>query len=267
MSTYAVGDIQGCFDEFTALLELVAFDERNDHLWLVGDLINRGPDNRGVMDLVMSMNNVVTVLGNHDLHFLAVARGRARARRGDTLDDLLESPRLPDYITFLRERPLIHFEAERNVLMVHAGLPPQLPVDACLSLAREVEATLKSDRFDEFLSAMYGNQPANWSDDLAGMARMRVITNYFTRLRYCAADGEMELTHKAGVAPDGFAPWFSFGRPDDTHILFGHWAALEGSTDAAFATALDTGCVWGRELTAIRLEDRARFSIPAINQR
>ena len=266
MNTYVVGDLQGCFDEFTNLLDLVEFDESEDHLWLAGDLINRGPDNLGVLEFVMSMKNIVIVLGNHDLHFLAIARGKAQPRSDDTLDDLLQSRRLPDYIAFLREKPLLHLDPASNTLMVHAGLPPQLSLDTCLSLAKEVETTLKSHAFDEFLAAMYGDEPAAWDRGLSGMPRMRVITNYFTRLRYCTAEGEMELTHKADIPPPGFAPWFSFPRQDDTHILFGHWAALEGVAGAPFVTALDTGCVWGRELTAIRLEDRMRFSVPALNR-
>ena len=267
MNTYVIGDIQGCLAEFNALLDQVQFDESRDCLWLTGDLINRGPDNLGVMERVLSIERIVTVLGNHDLHFLAIARGHARTHGGDTLDDLLTSPRLDAIVDFFRRQPLIHHEAEGNWVMVHAGLPPQLPLETCLALAKEVEAALRGDGLDDFLAGMYGNEPPGWDDSLAGMARLRVITNYLTRLRYCKADGEMELTQKANVAPAGYAPWFTFARPDAPRILFGHWAALEGKTGVPSAIALDTGCVWGRNLTAMRLEDGALFSVPAQNER
>ncbi len=267
MSTYVVGDIQGCYEEFRRLLDVVQYDDSTDELWLVGDLVNRGPNNTGVLDLIMSLTRCRVVLGNHDLHFLAVALGHQKQHRSDTMDDLISSSRLPDYISFLRQQPLLARDIERNLVMVHAGLPPQLHIDTCEQLAAEVERTLVSNEFEDFLVAMYGNEPAAWQDDLTGLTRLRVITNFLTRLRYCTADGTMELTHKAEVQPKGYAPWFSFERPDDVHILFGHWAAIEGKSTADFATALDTGCVWGRSMTALRLEDRQYFSIPAINQR
>ena len=263
MSIYVMGDIQGCRAEFNALLDRVQFDESRDWLWLTGDLINRGPDNLGLMDQLLTMKRIVTVLGNHDLHFLAVARGHGKLRKGDTLADLLSSPRLDEYIEFFRQQPLIHHDASESWVMVHAGLPPQLSLETCLALAREVEAALQGPRLDEFLSAMYGNEPAIWDEQLDGMARLRVITNYFTRMRYCSAEGELEMTHKGTDAPAGYAPWFSFERAENHQILFGHWAWLEGKTGVDFAHALDTGCVWGRSLTAMRLEDGALFSVPA----
>jgi bis(5'-nucleosyl)-tetraphosphatase (symmetrical) len=269
MSTYAIGDIQGCFAELTSLLQQVNYDQRTDHLWFVGDLINRGPDNVQALDLIMSLPNVTCVLGNHDLHFLAVACGAQTLNRKDTLSDLLASDRLPEYIEFLRNLPLIHFETrgpDEQFLLVHAGLPPQLSVEQCLDLAGEVEAVLQSENPKPFLAAMYGNEPAVWQDNLTGMDRLRVITNYFTRLRFCNAAGEVELTHKEDIAPEGYDPWYSFGRSDQLKVLFGHWAALEGNIDSDFAVPLDTGCVWGREMTAMRLEDGMMFSVPSIHQ-
>lgn len=263
MSTYVVGDVQGCLEELELLLKKVGFSESEDHLWLVGDLINRGPDNTGVLDLLMALPNITCVLGNHDLHFLAVAMGQQTQKKSDTLSDLLDNPRLDHYAEFLRRLPLIHYDEARDIAMVHAGLPPQFDTQRCLKLAREVEDTLQSDDYIEFLSAMYGNEPSNWHEDLRGMDRLRVITNYFTRLRFCRADGEIELLHKTDIAPSGYAPWFSFPRPDGTKILFGHWAALEGEADTEYAVALDTGCVWGRTLTAYRLEDESFFSVEA----
>lgn len=264
MSTYAIGDIQGCRQELELLLEKINFSESEDHLWLVGDLINRGPDNAGVLDLLMQLPNVTSVLGNHDLHFLAVATGQQTQKRSDTLSDLLDSPRLNDYIEYLRNLPLIHYDESRDIAMVHAGLPPHFDTRKCLVLAREVEDKLRSDDFTSFLSAMYGNEPALWQDELRGMERLRLITNYFTRLRFCREDGDLELLHKTDLAPPGYSPWFSFPRPDGTKILFGHWAALEGEAETDFAIALDTGCVWGRTLTAYRIEDETSFAVDSV---
>ncbi|MBT4160853.1 MAG: symmetrical bis(5'-nucleosyl)-tetraphosphatase [Gammaproteobacteria bacterium] len=263
MSTYVFGDIQGCYTELNLLLEQVHYDSTTDHLWFVGDLINRGPNNVEVLDLIIGLPNTVCVLGNHDLHFLAVALGQQREMRSDTIADLLASPNLADYIEYLRWQPLIHHVPSRDLVMVHAGLPPQLDINTCVSLAAEVESVLRSENYTDFLTAMYGNEPDTWDDSLKGMDRLRHITNFLTRIRYCTAKGKLELTHKADVQPEGFAPWFSFPRPDSVHVLFGHWAALEGRASTDFVTALDTGCVWGRELMAIRLEDRKFFTEPA----
>lgn len=263
MSTYVIGDIQGCFSELTLLLEEIQYESVRDHLWFVGDLINRGPENAKVLDLVMSLANVTCVLGNHDLHFLAIACGQQTQKRSDTLDDLLDSDKRQEYVEFLRHLPLLHWDRKDNLVMVHAGLPPQLSIETCIALAGEVEAKLRSTHYETFLAAMYGNEPDSWQEDLTGMDRLRIITNYFTRLRYCTADGRLELTHKAEIQPDGYSPWFSFGRSDQQRVLFGHWAALEGDIDSEFAVALDTGCVWGRKLTALRLDDGRFFSVNA----
>ncbi len=263
MSTYAIGDIQGCFDELQQLLEKISYDPGGDELWLVGDLVNRGPKNTSVMDLLMGLDRVTVVLGNHDLHFLAIATGQQTQKPSDTLSDLLTSPKLDRYVDWLRRQPILHYDAIRNLVMVHAGLPPQWSLAQCLARAHEVESALRDDDYMEFLKAMYGNDPDTFDDRQVGMLRLRVITNCLTRLRYCTRDGQLELNHKADIQPAGFAPWFSFPRQDDVTVLFGHWAALEGRADADFVRALDTGCVWGRELTALRLEDDVRFSIPA----
>ena len=266
MSTYVVGDIQGCYKELIKILELVQFDPALDELWLVGDIINRGPDNIAVMDFIMSLPKKVIVLGNHDLHFLAVALGKQREMPKDTISDLLRSPNLSDYVDYLRQQPLIYYDRTKKIAMSHAGLPPQLNIETCCKLAREVETVIKSVNHLTYFEAMYGNKPDTWSDSLTGMDRLRYITNSLTRIRYCTSAGKLELTHKADIAPSGYAPWFTFTRPDDTHILFGHWAALEGRTNSSFATALDTGCVWGRGLTALRLEDRAMFRVASLSQ-
>ena len=266
MTTYVVGDIQGCYDELVQLLDLVQFDPTSDELWLVGDLVNRGPDNIAVMDFIMSLPNAIAVLGNHDLHFLAIALGRQHQMPKDTLTDLMTSPRLPDYVDYLRHLPLIHYDRGKNIAMLHAGVPPQLNIETCCHLAREVETVLKSEDHPAYFEAMYGNEPDTWNDSLSGMDRFRCITNFLTRIRYCTKDGKLELAHKANIAPPGYAPWFTFPRPDNTHILFGHWAALEGQANSSFVTAMDTGCVWGRDLTALRLKDRTLFRVPSVNQ-
>ncbi len=262
MSTYVIGDVQGCFQELEQLLNRIGPGEE-DELWFVGDLVNRGPENREVMDLVLSLPNANCVIGNHDFHFLAVAEGLQTQKRSDTMDDLLESPNLEDYIEYFRHRPLLHHDVAKDVVIVHAGLPPQLDIQTCKNLANEVETCLQSKDYRKFLVAMYGNEPARFTDDLMGMERLRVITNCLARIRYCTKDGDLELDHKADIQPEGFAPWFSFGRDDNLTVVFGHWAALGGKADAGFVRAVDTGCVWGRELSAIKLEDETWFSVPA----
>lgn len=266
MSTYAIGDIQGCFSELEALLEKIQFDQHSDTLWLLGDLINRGPQNIETLDFLMSLPNVISVLGNHDLHFMAVAMGCHKPSRSDTLGDILKSKHLPDIIEWLRNRPLIHFDSNLGYLMVHAGLPKIWSISESLNYASEVEQAIRGADFKEFLSEMYGNYPANWSPKLQKMERLRVITNYLTRLRYCKADGEMDLTQKETTAPPGFMPWFNdypAQLENNITILFGHWAALEGVTGHQNIIGLDTGCLWGRELTALRLEDRQIYSVPS----
>jgi len=267
MSTYAIGDVQGCYQELCRLLEKISFGP-TDELWLLGDLINRGPENAAVLDLAMSEPNINAILGNHDLHFLAVATGQQTLKRQDTLSDLINSTRRKDYIEYLRHRPLHHFtDMGSPALMVHAGVPAGFSIEKIDQLSNEVTATLQSDNFESFLGAMYGNTPSIWSDALTGHDRLRVTTNYLTRLRYCNEAGKMELTHKSEVQPDGYAPWFSFPRTDELKVYFGHWAALEGKCPAEFAIAIDTGCVWGGELTAIRLDDHEITAVSAAASR
>lgn len=263
MNTWVIGDVQGCYAELQHLLARIAFDRDKDELWFVGDLINRGPDNVGVMDFVMNLPSVVCVLGNHDLHFLAIALGQQSLKHGDTVDDLLRADGLQDYISWLRSLPLLHVSPQHDTVLVHAGLPPQLDLSRCRALAREVEDILSSDQCEAFLSAMYGNEPDTWDEQLKGMVRLRVITNYFTRLRYCTASGRMELTHKTDIAPPGYDPWFNFERRGNERVIFGHWAALEGKTGVESAINLDTGCVWGRSLTAMNLVTGERVAVPA----
>lgn len=265
MSCWVIGDIQGCFDEFRDLLREVDYREGRDELWLVGDLVNRGPDNAGTLDYLMSLDpsRVEVVLGNHDIHFLAVARGVRAQRCGDTLDDLLGSPCLDDMVDWLRFQSLLHVDRRRRHILVHAGLPPVWTLPIAEACAREVEGVLRSAEHVEYLASVFENQPDTWREDLAGMERLRVITNYLTRLRFCTPAGKMDLDAKLTTAPKGFAPWFEL--PCDREgmkITFGHWAAIEGETGVNHAVALDTGCVWGGRLTAYRLDDGARVTVP-----
>ncbi|MEX2488879.1 MAG: symmetrical bis(5'-nucleosyl)-tetraphosphatase [Pseudomonadales bacterium] len=268
MSTYVFGDLQGCFDQFQQLLEKIHFDPSNDRLWFVGDLINRGPDNLEILEFVMALNDPVIVLGNHELHFLAVANQCKRPTRSDTLQDLLSSDRLDAIVNWMRQLPLVYHDEDSGHLMVHAGLPPMWHYRTCLERASELETVLRGDAYVEFLAEMYGSEPSQWRDDLHGMDRLRIICNYFTRLRYCTHDGKLELTHKADTKPEGYEPWFEFPRPgqEDIKILFGHWAALEGITNRSDVFGLDTGCIWGGPLTAMRLEDHRFFSTPGLRQ-
>ncbi len=264
MATYAVGDIQGCGTEFRQLLELIRFDPVADRLWLVGDLVNRGPDSLGVLRLVKSLGNAaITVLGNHDLHLLAVGEGVAELHRSDTLNDILHAPDRNELLAWLRAQRLLHVEGDW--VLVHAGLLPQWSVAQAQEFAHEVEAALRGKHYHEFLTRMYGNQPDHWDDDLTGYKRLRVITNAFTRMRVCTAQGGMEFKFKGEVRdiPQGYLPWFEVpGRASaGAAIVCGHWSAL-GLKVTPNVIALDTGCLWGGPLSAIRLEDRKLFQVP-----
>jgi len=267
MSAYAIGDLQGCLEPLQRLLEKIQFDPKQDHLWFAGDLINRGPQSLETLRFLRSMAPAVTaVLGNHDLHFLAVAMGHQSCKRADTLDELLSAPDRDELVAWLRQLPLLHHDAELNFVMTHAGLPPQWRREQAAVLANEVEMVIQDDeRCHAFFAAMYGNEPATWRDDLSGTDRLRAITNALTRMRFCQADGTLELKTKQSIteAPEGFAPWFSHPQRQtkDERILFGHWAALEGQTDTDNVFALDTGCVWGGPLSALRLEDQQWFQV------
>lgn len=271
MSTYAIGDIQGCMKPLQCLLKEIQFNPDNDRLWIAGDLINRGPDSLAVMRYLYSIrDNISLVLGNHDLHFLAVASGHRKAGKSDTLTALLNADDCADFINWLRAGKLLHHDAQQDFTMVHAGIPPQWHLAQAITLAEEVEQILQSDKFEQYLANMYGNEPNIWRDELQGEARWRLITNYFTRMRFCSAEGELELETKseAADAPPGFLPWFAHKhrKTSDDKIIFGHWAALNGHTHTPKIYALDTACVWGGSLTAMRLEDEKMFSCNCSSQ-
>ena len=260
MAIYAIGDLQGCADELDALLARLAFDATRDRLWFVGDLVNRGPKSLAALRRVHSLGErAVVVLGNHDFHLLRLAAGQARARAGDTLDEVLAAPDAPRLIEWLRRRPLMH--AEGGYVMVHAGLLPQWSIAKALALAREVEDALRGPHHREFLGALYGAEPRAWRDDLAGWDRLRVIVNAMARLRFCTPAGEMDVAAKGREAPPGYRPWFELRPADEAAIVCGHWSALGLKLTGKLA-ALDTGCVWGGSLSALRLEDRRLFQLP-----
>jgi bis(5'-nucleosyl)-tetraphosphatase (symmetrical) len=261
MATYAIGDLQGCFEPLQRLLDQIRFDPAEDRLWFVGDLVNRGPDSLATLRYVHSLGEAaITVLGNHDLHLVAVAEGFARLKRDDTLDEILAAPDREPLLDWLRHRPLMHFE--QDVAMVHAGLLPSWSVTRALELAAEVEAQLRAPGYRSFLAQMYGNQPDRWDERLAGTDRLRVIVNAMTRMRLCTVDGVMEFAHKGkpDTLPAGYLPWFAVpGRGSrDTTVIFGHWSAL-GLVQQPNLYGLDSGCLWGRRLSALRLDDRRVF--------
>jgi bis(5'-nucleosyl)-tetraphosphatase (symmetrical) len=267
MAIYIVGDIQGCYLELRLLLDKIQFDAPKDKLWLVGDLVNRGPGSLDVLRLVKSLgDSAITVLGNHDLHLLAVAAGVAQLHRSDTLDEILAAPDRDELLTWLRQQRLMYVEG--NNVMVHAGLLPQWSIKQAAKLAREVETVLRGDDYIKFLEHMYGNTPNSWDDELSGYKRLRVITNAFTRLRICTPEGEMEYKFKGEVEkmPAGYVPWFDVPKrtSQDATVFFGHWSAL-GLKVTPNVIALDTGCLWGGTLTAMRLEDRQLFQVECQN--
>lgn len=261
MATYAIGDIQGCYDPLRRLLDRIGFDESRDTLWLAGDIVNRGPQTVQVMRFLRGLGDrAVTILGNHDLHLLVVAAGVRRPHRSDTLDELLRAPDRDELLDWLRSRSMMHHD--KGYAMVHAGLLPQWSIAQAMALAAEVEAALRGPGYADFLCQMYGNHPLRWHDGLEGHDRLRVIVNAMTRLRLCTPEGEMEFAHKKGLseAPPGYIPWFDVPSRASrgTPLIFGHWAAL-GLVVREELLCLDSGCVWGRQLTALRLEDRSLF--------
>lgn len=263
MATYAIGDIQGCFEALQRLLDKLGFDPRQDRLWLVGDLVNRGPHSLEVLRFVKSLGSAaITVLGNHDLHLVMLSEGSSRLRDDDTLDSILAAPDREELLAWMRTLPLMH--VENNFAMVHAGLLPQWTVMQARALAGEVEAALCASNYRKFLAHMWGSEPAAWSENLTGWARLRVIVNAMTRMRFCTPEGVMEFATKGELAsaPPGYLPWFEAPhRQSADHVLItGHWSAL-GLTITPNLLTLDSGCLWGGHLSAVRLEDRTVFQV------
>jgi len=268
MATYAIGDLQGCLEPLQRLLDDLNYDQAADHLWFVGDLVNRGPASLELLRFVKNLGAGATVvLGNHDLHLVMQAEGYGKRNAEDTLEAVLAAPDREDLLAWLRSRPLFHVEGE--YAMVHAGLLPSWAVAKASALSREAELALTAPNYRDFLANMWGSTPTSWSDDLAGWDRLRVVVNAMTRMRFCSPAGLMEFKVKGPVAnaPAGCLPWFDVpGRASTDHtIVCGHWSAL-GLRIEERLLALDTGCLWGGSLTAIRLEDRRVFQVPCSRQ-
>lgn len=257
MAIYAIGDIQGCFDELLRLLDTLSFNEHSDQLWFAGDLVNRGPKSLETLRFVKSLGPAaITVLGNHDMHLLAASCAEKAAHKKDTLSQVLEAPDKDELIDWLRHRPLFHFNAD--FCLVHAGLPPQWDFKKTQKMALLVEETLQSPDYRVFLKQMYGNKPNIWSANLKGPGKLRFIINCFTRMRFCDAAGRLDFTHNGplGSQPKNLFPWFDVPnrRNADMRVIFGHWSTL-GYYEGSNCYAIDTGCLWGGQLTALKLSE------------
>jgi bis(5'-nucleosyl)-tetraphosphatase (symmetrical) len=260
MAVYAIGDIQGCYDELMKLLDHVNYDPAVDEIWLAGDLVNRGPKSAEVLRFAMASKNVKVVLGNHDMHLLAMAAGvHKHQHHMDTIQSVLEADDSEAMIEWLRHQPLIYHDESLAFSMLHAGLPAYWSLEQALDYADEVHDVLRSDNWGEFFDHMYGNKPDDWSEKLQGWERLRYITNCFTRLRYCYEDGRLALKFKGKPSdkPQGQTTWFEMPnrKTRNDNIVFGHWSTL-GTGQYGHVFSLDSGAVWGDKLTAIRIDQR-----------
>jgi bis(5'-nucleosyl)-tetraphosphatase (symmetrical) len=256
MATYAIGDLQGCYDSLLRLLDKLKFDKTKDTLWFAGDLVNRGPDSLSTLRFVKSLgDNAITVLGNHDLHLLAIAHG-VKTTRSEDLQRILDADDRNELLQWLSTRPLLHHDPELGYTLVHAGIYPAWTLTQAQDCAAELEKTLKNN-LNEFLKHMYGDKPDKWNDSLTGFDRLRFICNSFTRMRFCNHDGTLDLSCNGAPdsAPEGASSWFELTnrKTKQERILFGHWAAL-GNINKQNIYPLDTACVWGGELTALRID-------------
>ena len=265
MAAYAIGDLQGCLSPLQRLLEKLRFDPISDRLWFCGDLINRGPASLATLRFVYALQQahgsaITTVLGNHDLSLLAIAAGVKAPKRGDTIDDILTAPDRATLLRWLRQQPLLHHDCDLGFTLVHAGLVPQWDLTQAKACAAEIEAVLRGPDQDylNYLNNMFGNRPNRWDDTLSGTERLRCITNIFTRIRFCSVEGTLSFSEKGppGSQADGLLPWFQVPkrRSTELRIVFGHWAAL-GVYHEPGIYALDSGCVWGGRLSALRLDN------------
>lgn len=273
MATYVLGDIQGCYDELQAMLDQLKFNPASDQLWFVGDLVNRGPKSLEVLRFIKSLgHSAISVLGNHDLHLLALTCGNEKKKDNHSLDDVLSAPDRDELVYWLRHRPLMHSDETLGFSMIHAGLPPKWNLATAARCAREVEHVLQDDdAHHEYFEYMYGNKPDKWDPDLEGMDRLRFITNCFTRLRYCTLKGKLGLKQKGppGSQEAGYIPWYAHPKRKtrEDRIVFGHWSML-GYQTIANTWAIDSGCLWGGTLTALRIDsDQPQdFHLPCAKQ-
>ncbi len=272
MANYAIGDIQGCYEPLQRLLEHIDFNEHQDYLWLVGDLVNRGPESLAVLRFIKSLPIPAKItLGNHDLHLLGSLFGGCPWKgHDDTIHEIMHADDGEELGHWLRKQSIIYYEPAFNMVLCHAGIAPVWDLSQALACAKELEAILTGDTYAAFLAQMYGNSPSHWLGDLQGFDRLRLITNYCTRMRYCDAKGGLQFGYKGNLkdAPKELYPWYDVPtrKTIDAEIVFGHWAALEGKCPKPRIHAIDTGCLWGGQLTALRLEDQQRFSVPGLRK-
>lgn len=267
MSTYAIGDLHGCLDPLKRLLDRLQFEPARDTLWFTGDLINRGPDSLDTLRYVKALGDAcICVLGNHDLHLLAVSHGIRKASKKDTLSEIIDAPDCDELLDWLRQRPLLHAQADLPYILVHAGIHPDWDEITAATLSREVESVLRGDHFTEFLKHMYGNEPSAWSTSLSGYDRLRFAVNVFTRMRYCQVDGRLDYEHNGPPhsAPITLLPWYQIVHPDwrTKTLIFGHWSSHPAMA-AEWLMPLDRGCVWDGHLAAFDLDKRVSITVAA----
>ena len=259
MAVYVIGDLQGCYTELNRLLDKIRFDQVRDQLWFCGDLVNRGPESLQSLRFVRSLGDAaVTVLGNHDLHLLAIFHKQQKPRKSDTLSEILNSPDCAELMAWLQSRQLVHFDRKLNFMLVHAGIHPEWDLRETLNCADELEVALQKNNGKVFFKQMYGDVPDHWSPGLTGIERLRCITNILTRMRFVTADGRLEYKAKGSPqqhADQGLTPWFETNRQldDSIRIAFGHWSTLRVGVYGKHY-AVDGGCVWGGRITALRID-------------
>jgi len=270
MSTYAIGDIQGCYTELQNLLNEINFNEKNDQLWFAGDLVNRGPKSLQTLRFIKSLGaSAKIVLGNHDLHLIAASKNIRPISNKDTIKEILTADDADELINWLKSRPLLLTDTDLGFTMVHAGIAPQWTLDAAKNFAKECESILQNEKIDDFLMHMYGDTPNIWSDSIEGYARQRFIINCFTRIRFCTINGTLDLDVKVapGSQKKSLIPWYALPnrKTIDNKIIFGHWSTIHLGTENNFKKynvyPIDTGCLWGGQLTAMRLDDEKIFSV------
>jgi bis(5'-nucleosyl)-tetraphosphatase (symmetrical) len=263
---YAIGDVQGCLTELVELLQLIKFNAVVDSLWFCGDLVNRGPDSLGVLRFISALPRPpVIVLGNHDLHLLAVVEGLSPIKSYESLDQVIDAADCKDLCLWLRQQKLAFYSLEFNCLLVHAGLAPGWDIQTASACALEIESVLKGSDYSHFLSHMYGDKPNAWDPNVSGVDRWRLVTNILTRIRLCTQEGALDFKENGTLesAAPHLQPWFTWFTHADFAIIFGHWAALNGKTNLAHVHGLDTGCVWGNALTAMCLETGKKYQVKA----
>lgn len=267
MATYAIGDLQGCYDQLQHLLKKIQYHPDSDHLWFTGDIVNRGPQSLECLRFVAKTKNCQIVLGNHDLHCLVVNAGFAKSHPGDTLAPIYNAPDCDELLTWLTQQPLFFYDPDVDYCLIHAGILPAWDLNSAISYAKEAETALQNNP-TSFLQDLYGHKPDIWNESLHGADRLRFIVNTFTRMRYCVSPIQLELTTKKSPqhTANELTPWFDIAdrSASELNIIFGHWASLNCQVATPHIFALDSGCVWGGSLTAMRLEDGKRFSVPGL---